>query len=109
MSLDYPLYVELRKISRAAGIFWRVGDSAYYLGIILSFIWPFIVLFYLRKSDETWISIVTAVGVGLVAFVILAVFGAFLKGISYRIVEKRGWNLTRLAEASERTRRLEPK
>lgn len=33
MSLDYPLYEELRRRGHKAAKWWRVGDTLYYLGL----------------------------------------------------------------------------
>lgn len=34
MSLDFPYYEALRRRKHPAGVWWRVGDTLYYLGLL---------------------------------------------------------------------------
>ena len=34
MSLDFPQYIKIKKRSRWLGLCWRIGDTAYYIGLL---------------------------------------------------------------------------
>lgn len=57
MSLDYPEYEELRKQSWFLGLLWRIGDLAYYLGLLGALGSPLMMIYSLltiQKGHLPW-------------------------------------------------------
>ena len=91
MSLDYPLYEEmLRRKSRAA-IWWRVGDSFYYLGLLVAIFSIIIDLGHsafstIFNSSFNHLWYLLAFVSGAVVFIA----GVLLKRRSYTLAERDG-------------------
>ena len=93
MSLDYPYYEELRRRKHPAAIWWRIGDTLYYLGLlsaILSICATVAALFVAILSlDSGWRSL-WAAPIAFVASGMILVIGHLAKGHAYTLGERDG-------------------
>ena len=89
MSLDYPLYEEMRRRKSLGAPIWLLGDRMYYLGL---FIVIFSVLGGIAIAQfprlEEWYA-----GVGLVTGIVCFGVGVRLKSKSYTLAERDGINV----------------
>ena len=93
MSLDYPFYEELKRRKHRAARWWRLGDSLYYLGLILGVLSIIAFLFYfiiqLLNNNFSW-KYLLILFVFLMSCFLVFYTGASLKKISYQIAKKDG-------------------
>lgn len=80
MSMDFPNFEKMKRECPRAAIFWRMGDSLYYVGL-LSIVFSIAPFFAFRTKGLLFV----AVG-GVLAFVL----GVFLKGKSYELAKRAG-------------------
>ena len=89
MSLDYPLYKELRRRNHPAARWWKWGDTLYYLGLVPA---VFLVLPALLPVSgpvaaafphwKTWVLSL------LGFFVMIFLLGSWLKGKAWRMARQ---------------------
>ncbi len=90
MSLDYPLFEAMKARGlRKACIYWRVGDTLYYIGLLSAILAPLAIGAYLTVARFPGRGLVLA----LTAFVLgaaVCVVGMLFKGRSHAIAEEQG-------------------
>jgi hypothetical protein len=91
MSLDYPFYEELCRLKHPGARWWRLGDSLYYLGLLLAVVAlaasPIALVSGLLGRGWRHLLISAIVfAVGAVVFLI----GSSLKGYAYRLADRDG-------------------
>jgi len=92
MSLDYPLYEEMKRRGSSARYFWRYGDWLYYFGLLVAIIWPLASSTAVRLGAH--ISFFKVILIWLV-FVALFFIGGSLKKVSYTIAKRDGIDISR--------------
>jgi uncharacterized membrane protein len=99
MSLDYPLFEEMRRRNSKAAKWWRIGDILYYVGLIGGFTWLLTVignLIYLAFSEnlisQNYLRFVLRSFLILGGFILLFFLGGYFKKLSYQIAAKEGIN-----------------
>ena len=92
MSLDYPLYEELKRLGHRAAKWWRIGDTLYYLGLISAplFAVASVALFVAcLMSSLSWAYLGWSL-VGVAVGIVVHIGGRIIKGHSYTLAEKDG-------------------
>ena len=91
MSLDYPLYKELRRRNHPAARWWKWGDALYYLGLVPAVILVFPALLPVSGPVaaalphwKIWVQSL------LGFFVAIFLLGSWLKGKAWRMSRKDG-------------------
>ena len=91
MSMDYPLYEELRRRRHPAAKWWMIGDRLYYLGLLPGGM-AFVALPILAVSGFLgfgwtwfWVALITF-PCAVVSFLI----GSSLKGYVHSVAEREG-------------------
>jgi hypothetical protein len=91
VSLDFPYYEALRRAKHPAAVWWRVGDTLYYLGLLSAVAAVPAVMWGLRKGEiglgwsAHWAAL-AVFGGGVVMFGI----GNFAKGRAHAMGERDG-------------------
>jgi hypothetical protein len=99
VSLDYPLFEEMKRQGSKAAKWWCIGDILYYVGLVGGFIWLLVAIGNLIYSAfdgnlilQSFLLIIVRSFLILFGFILVFFLGSYLKKISYQIAVREGIN-----------------
>jgi hypothetical protein len=97
MSLDFPLFEEMRRRGSRGALWWRLGDCLYYLGLLPAYalIVAALLVYGVARYFTIPIRVCWVMGIAWMCFVAVFFVGASLKGYSYRLAERGGIDPTK--------------